>query len=82
MKESKPLTVKEYDNLFRVLELMSQNIERLLTQGVVLTEGGEESQISSSQNRIHQYRERIRREQERIKRLRQWLRNKRKVNRH
>jgi len=78
---NEPLTVDEHDKLFQMLELVSQNIERLLNQGVMLTEGDDE-QISSSQRKIHQYRENIRREQEKIQRIRKWLRHKREVNRH
>jgi len=37
MNDSKPLTVEECDKLLQLLELVSQNIERLLNQGVVLT---------------------------------------------
>lgn len=78
MNNSTPLTPEEYLPLLDVLLLMLVKLERLLDQGLLLSEGGEEGQIQNSQKRILQYRERIRREQERIKKLREWLRRRRK----
>lgn len=77
-----PLTIDEYERLFRVLDLMSKNIDRLLTQGVaVMNESLDAELMDSSQRKIQNYRTKIQREQDRLRKLRDYLRRKKGLNR-
>ena len=75
-----PLSPDEYDKLFRMLELVSQNIERLVNQGIAMTEGIDSQEIQSSQKRIETYRSRMEKERQRIHRIRDYARHRNKVN--
>jgi len=76
-----PLSPDEYLKLFRLLDLVSQNIERLVNQGVTMTEGFESQEIQSGQDRMEKYRGRIQKERDRIRRIRGYIRHKNQVDR-
>jgi hypothetical protein len=73
-----PLSQDEYIKLFRALELISANVARLLTAGVV-EESLDDGQIQSSQRKIEKHRESIHREQDRIRKLRDYIRRKKQI---
>ena len=76
---TKPLTQAEYEQLFRLLDLVSQNIERLINSGTTMAEGFENQEIQSSENRIDSYRQKIQMEQKRIRRIRDILRHRSQI---
>ncbi len=77
-----PLSPDEYEKLFKVLELVAQNIERLLNQGITMTEGMDSQEIQSSQKRIDTYRSRMEKERQRIRRIRDYARHKNRTHQH
>ena len=76
-----PLTPDEYEKLFKALELVAQNIERLVNQGITMTEGMDSQEIQSSQKRIETFRSRMEKERQRIHRIRDYARHRNEVNR-
>ena len=74
-----PLSPEEYKKLFKLLDLVSQNVERLINFGTTMSEGFENQEIESSENRIDSYRQKIQREQKRIRRIRDILRHRSQI---
>lgn len=68
-----PLSQVEYEKLLQILSLISTNIDRLLTQGMV-DESLDDERIESSKRKVDSYRDQIRREQTRVRKLRDYLR--------
>lgn len=67
--DNDPLTPEELEKLFRAMELMCQNVQRLLNQGVLATESIDDERITAARRKIDQYRDQIRKEQLRVKRI-------------
>jgi len=76
-----PLTPDEYEKLLKALELVAQNIERLVNQGITMTEGVDSQEIQTSQKRIETFRSRMEKERQRIRRIRDYARHRNEVNR-
>ena len=76
-----PLSVLEYERLFKLLHLVSNNVERLLNYGTTMNEGSNDQQLQSAQDKIETYRDRIRKEQERIQRIRAFIAHRKQIDR-
>jgi len=74
-----PLSPEEYEKLFKLLDLVSQNVERLINYGFTMSEGFSNQEIQSCENRIDTYRNRIQKEQQRIRRIRDILRHRSQI---
>ena len=76
-----PLTYEEYSKLLIILSQISDNIERLLTHGVIMDESLSDERIKASKSKIDSNRRRIQKEQERIRKLKDYLKRKKEMNR-
>ena len=72
-----PLTTEEIESMVRVLDILCQNIHRLLKQGLTVVESFDDELITSSRRTIDRYRDGIRHEQKRIQRLQSILKRRR-----
>jgi predicted P-loop ATPase/GTPase len=72
-----PLTTEEIESMVRVLDILCQNINRLLNQGLMVVESFDDELITSSRRTIDRYRDGIRHEQKRIQRLQSILKRRR-----
>ena len=73
-----PLTTEEIESIVRVLDILCQNIHRLLNQGLVVVESFDDELITSSRRTIDRYRDGIRHEQKSILKRRRDMKSKRK----
>lgn len=78
MNNSEPLTIDEYQKLFKILELVSLNIERLLNSGV-LSESSDDEQINQSQERIDDFKKKIQKEKGVVQKLRAYLKHRKEI---
>ena len=77
-----PLTPDEYDNLFKLLDLIAHNISRLLNSGMVLAESSSDEGIETSRRRIEDYKKRIQKERDRVQTIRTYIQHKKEIDRN